>query len=207
MPSKLAIYICARSIACNYKGVQADGTFPSWETLKEIYDEGMEVKRDWVVNNGANLTALKKGQWLRKQNPPGGTSEATLGISWCGIFATYVLRCCGIPVKWKMGVGIAPLKPYLEIMSGLTDADKIVPGDICVKGTNQHHFIVADRAGDTLISVDGNLSGQSIREGNRHNIPELKKEVIKQMEYDQSFIGRLSPQKSKYSFYFYRLLE
>ena len=206
MPSKETIVMYARSIACNYKGVQADGTFPSWETLKAIYDEGMEVPRDWNVNNGANLTALKKGEWLRKQNPPGGTSDPSLGISWCGIFATYVLRGCGIPVKWRKGVGITPLPPHLQIMAGLSDADKIVPGDICVKGTNQHHFIVIGRSGDTLTSVDGNLSGQSVREGNTYNIPVLKREALKQMEYDKSLLGGVFPQKSKYSFYYYRLL-
>ncbi len=164
MPSRETIVITARSMAFSYKGVQADGTFPSWETLKDIYDQAMINKPDWNVQNGANLTALKAGRWLRKDGHPGGTNEPNLGISWCGIFATYVLLGCGVPVMWRAFVGIDPLPPYLEQLPGFDNWGKIAPGDICVKGTNQHHFIIHRRAANTLYSYDGNLSGQSLGE-------------------------------------------
>jgi hypothetical protein len=164
MPSRDTIIITARSIAYSYKGVQSDGTFPSWDTLKEIYDRTMMAPPDWAIQNGANLTALKAGRWLRKDGQPGGTSDSKLGVSWCGIFAAYVLIASGVPVKWRAFAGITPLPPYLEKLGGFGNWGKIAPGDICIKGDNQHHFIIHRRSGDMLYSYDGNLAGQSIGE-------------------------------------------
>ena len=164
MPSRLTMIICARSIAANYKGVQADGTFPSWDTLKTIYDTAMSVPPNWEIQNGANQNALKQGKWMRKDGKPGGTTDTAAGISWCGIFATYVLICSGVSVKWVAFQGIAPLQPNLERLGGFGNLSKIAPGDICVKGTNQHHFIVYRREGNMLYNYDGNLAGQLIGE-------------------------------------------
>lgn len=164
MPSRDTIIIFARSIAASYKGVQADGSFPSWDTLKDIYDRAMEKPPDWNIQNGANLTALKQGKWMRKDGVPGGTMDTKAGVSWCGIFATYVLQGSGVPVKWKAYHGISPLPPHLERLFGFGNLGKIAPGDICVKGENQHHFIVYRREAQMLYSYDGNLAGQSIGE-------------------------------------------
>lgn len=164
MPSRQTMIICARSIAASYKSVQADGTFPSWDTLKTIYDVSMLVPPNWEIHNGANLSALKQGKWMRKDGTPGGTTDSAAGISWCGIFATYVLICSGVGVKWVTYQGITPVKPNLEKLGGFGNWSKIAPGDICVKGTNQHHFIVYRRDGNLLFSYDGNLAGQSIGE-------------------------------------------
>ena len=109
MPSRETIIIAARSIASGYKGVQPDGTFPSWETLKNIYDRAMAIPPDWAIQSGANLKALKAGRWMRKDGRPGGTNEPKPGVSWCGIFATHVLNASGVPVKWHAFTGIAPL--------------------------------------------------------------------------------------------------
>ena len=164
MPSREALVICARSIAHSYKGVQPDSSFPSWETLKAIYDQAMAIPPDWAIHNGANLTALKQGRWLRKDGVPGGTTDKELGISWCGIFQTYVLQCCGIPVKWQTYAGITPREPYLEKLSGFGNWADIRRGDICIRDDNQHHFLVYARSGDQLSSYDGNLDGQRIGE-------------------------------------------
>lgn len=164
MPSRQTIIITARSMVSNYKGVQADGTFPSWDTLKTIYDTAMQTPPDWKIQNGANLNALQQGRWMRKDGTPGGTKEASAGMAWCGIFATYVLICSGVPVKWVAFQGITPLQPHLEKLGGFGNWGKIAPGDICIKGTNQHHFIVYRRDGNLLFSYDGNLDGQSIGE-------------------------------------------
>jgi len=164
MPSRETIIIAARSIASGYKGVQPDGTFPSWETLKNIYDRAMAIPPDWAIQSGANLKALKAGRWMRKDGRPGGTNEAKPGVSWCGIFATHVLIASGVPVKWHAFTGIAPLPPYLEKLTGFGNWNKIAPGDICVRGENQHHFIIYRRSGNLLYSYDGNLDGQSIGE-------------------------------------------
>jgi hypothetical protein len=164
MPSKESLIICARSIAFSYQGVQPDGSFPSWETLKAVYDEAMIQPPDWNIQNGANLKALKQGRWLRKDGTPGGTNDSSLGVSWCGIFVTYVLRLCGVPVKWEAFAGITPLAPHLKKLFGFGNRNSITRGDICIKGTNNHHFIVYERKGDSLYSYDGNLMGQKIGE-------------------------------------------
>ena len=168
MPSRDTLIIYARSIAANYVGAQ-NGSVQSWETLQAIYQDAMESPPDWThnVGKGTNLDAIKAGRWLRKDGTPGGTMNEQEGIAWCGIFATYVLRGCGVPIKWRNMVGPTPLPPYLERLFGFGNRDKIAPGDICVKGANQHHFIVYDRQGNTLYSYDGNLPGQSV--GTRTN--------------------------------------
>jgi len=172
MPSRDTMIIFARSVAASYQGVQPDGSFPSWETLKAIYDISMENPPDWNIHNGANLTALKQGKWMRKDGVPGGTNDTAAGVSWCGIFATYILIGSGVPVKWRAFVGISPLKPHLEKLFGFGNYGKIASGDICVTGSNQHHFIVYRREGNMLFSYDGNLAGQSIGE-RKYNVNEV----------------------------------
>lgn len=210
MPSKMSIYMYARSIAAFYVGEQ-NGKVRDWELLKDIY-EVMEPKPNWeTMPQGSNLEAIKNGRWLRKDGIPGGTTVESLGTSWCGIFAVYVLRGVGIPVKWKALQGIAPLEPYLEMCS-YAKANEIEPGDICVKGTNQHHFIVHDRRGDTLFSYDGNLPKQSIGERN-YKVADMVKaareaDVLmaqKRQELSPADFQRHVRNTSKYNFYFYRL--
>ena len=157
MPSRMGLIILARNTAAYYKGVQPDGSFPSWDILKNIYDTAMTNPPDWNVQNGANLAALKAGKWMRKDGIPGGTLDQAQGMAWCGIFQTYLLRCNGVPVQWRSFVGIDPLDPHLKKMTAFGNRDSIAPGDICVKGENQHHFLVYRRDGKTLYSYDGNL--------------------------------------------------
>lgn len=211
MASKAAIYIYARSIAAYYKGVQADGKVRDWELLKDIY-EVMEPKPNWeTLPQGSNLEAIKNGRWLRKDGVPGGTPVESLGTAWCGIFAAYVLKGVGLPVKWKALQGIAPLDPFLEMCS-YAKANEIEPGDICVRGTNQHHFIVYDKQGDKLLSYDGNLPGQSIAERSYDIADTVKaaREADINMAQKRKELSAADFQKyvrstSKYNFYFYRL--
>jgi|GEM_PF-2058279 len=211
MPSKTTIYIYARSIASSYVGLQ-NGKVRDWELLKDIYDKGMETPPNWVATPaGDNVKAIQEGKWLRKDGTPGGTTSEGLGIAWCGIFATYVLQGAGLPVKWRKGTGITPLSPYLELCS-YNMSNEIEPGDICVKGTNQHHFVVHNRNGDTLYSYDGNLPGQSIGERS-YNIADMK-EAAKQADVEMAQKKKTMSEAefksyiqthSKYNFYFYRL--
>jgi hypothetical protein len=153
----MGLIILARNIASYYKGVQPDGSFPSWDILKNIYDIAMASPPDWTTQNGANLAALQAGKWMRKDGKAGGTLDQSEGMAWCGIFQTYLLRCNGVNVLWRSFVGIDPLKGNLEKLMAFGNRDRIAPGDICVKGENQHHFLVHRRDGNTLYSYDGNL--------------------------------------------------
>ncbi len=67
-------------------------------------------------------------------------------------------------------------------------------------------FIVHRREGKKLRSYDGNLNGQKIGEGDNSDIDTPRANVLPQSEYDRSAAGKASPQVSKYSFYFYKML-
>ena len=213
MPSKITLVIYARSVASYYVGLR-NGKVQNWELLKDIYDQAMEVPPNWTAEgeNGNNLKAIQEGRWLRKDGKPGGTTVEGEGVAWCGIFATYCLIAAGVPVKWRNGSGITPLSPHLELCT-YYKADEIEPGDICVKGTNQHHFIVYNHSGNTLYSYDGNLPGQSIGE-RQYNIADLKEEAKKadadigkkRKEMSKEEFTKYVNSHPKYSFYFYRLV-
>ncbi len=208
MESKLKLMMYARSIANSYVGVQADGKVRDWELLKDIYDVAMQSPPNWTAEgaDGNNLTAIQSGKWLRKDGKPGGTKIAAEGIAWCGIFATYCMRGIGINAKWKANYGIYPREGIVELCS-YAKSNEIEIGDICVKGTNQHHFIVHKHEANILHSYDGNLDGQNIAE-RTYNITDMKNEAIKadkevaQKMKDKTYV----PGSSKYNFYFYRLL-
>lgn len=206
MPSKETLVIYAASVAHSYSKMSLDDRCAF---LRDMYDKTvLEKPFNWTHDqgNGTNWDALKQGKWLRKDGVPGGTSVASQGVAWCGIFATYCLQATGVPAQWKLSTGIDAPKVMLERRSGYYDADKIDRGDICVVKENQHHFIVYRRLGKKLLSYDGNLTGQMIGEGNNPDIDTLRAGVLKQSQYDQSLAGKLMPQHSKYSFTYYRML-
>ncbi len=205
MPSKEALAIYSQGIALTWANRNSENRC---SFLKDMYDQTLlERPINWTHNagRGTNLDALKQGKWLRKNGVPGGTSIASEGTSWCGIFAAYCLRGIGVPAQWKLSVGIDAPSTMLERRAGYYHSDQIGPGDICVIQENQHHFIVNKRVGNKLYSSDGNLAGQMIGERD-YDVNVLLAGVKKQAEYDGSAMGKLLPDASKYSFYFYRML-
>lgn len=205
MPSKEALTIYAGSVAASYPRMSLEN---QCSFLKDMYDKTLlERPVNWThnVGQGTNLDALQAKKWLRKNGIPGGTSVAREGTSWCGIFATYCLRAIGVPAQWKLSTGIDAPPNMLERRAGFFHSGDIGPGDICVVQENQHHFIVHHRAGNMLHSYDGNLDGQMIGERS-YSIDTLLAGVKSQAEYDRSLMGKLRPDQSKYSFYFYRML-
>jgi len=205
MPSKESLIIYARSVAAYYPTMSLDNQV---SFLQDMYDKTLlERPVNWTLNSGrgTNLDALRSRKWLRKDGTPGGTSNSAEGTAWCGIFATYCLRAIGVPADWKLLKGIDAPPNMLERKSGYFNSDQINRGDICVVKENQHHFIVGRRSGNTLYSYDGNLDGQMIGE-RTYNVDALLEGVKKQAQYDQSDEAKKNPNKSKFSFYFYRLL-
>lgn len=205
MPSTEALIIYARSVAATYPSMSLDDRC---SFLKDMYDRTLlERPVNWTHNigSGTNLDALRANRWLRKNGMPGGTSIESEGTAWCGIFATYCLRAIGLPAEWKLNVGIHVHGNLLEKKAGFFHADQIKEGDICVVKENQHHFIVYKRAGNKLYSYDGNLPNQMIGERD-YDIDDLIAGVKAQSEYDRSLMGKIAPDQSKYSFYFYRML-
>ena len=84
---------------------------------------------------------------------------------WCGVFATQFLRDLGADVRWtllggKVKGGDAVLRAGMLNMR---------PGDIAMIPRANHHFLILDIDYDagTLISLDGNAEGQTIRIANK----------------------------------------
>lgn len=136
--------------------------------LRRIFDEACEKPPAW---SPAALRALETpGQWLHV-NGSGGTTNSKVAVHWCGIFATFVLRKTGIPVKWRYSVGIVPSGPQSKfvhkarswISSEGFDRNSFAPGDVCVIPSSNHHFIVVDAPqGPTLRCIAGNGKYQQI---------------------------------------------
>ena len=117
MPSREALVICARSIAHNYKGVQPDGSFPSWETLKAVYDQAMATPPDWAIHNGATLRPSNGP--LASPRTASRAERPTKSSAFRGAAFSRRMSCsAGIPVKWQTYAGITPRQPYLEKLSG-----------------------------------------------------------------------------------------
>lgn len=90
----------------------------------------------------------------------GGPWEKADNItSWCGIFATYLLRKSGAEVKWVMGQGIH--NESNSYVQRINSNEGICLGDIAVRGSHIHHFIVTNSPDEngTFNCVEGNYGG------------------------------------------------
>ncbi|MGB3799157.1 MAG: DUF4157 domain-containing protein, partial [Lewinella sp.] len=76
--------------------------------------------------------------------------------SWCAIFAVFSIKKAGIDVgNWKMGKGVSEY-------NSLDATDNPQPGDIgYIDQPWQHHSIIKEVRGDTIISIDGNSGPHS----------------------------------------------
>jgi peptidoglycan hydrolase-like protein with peptidoglycan-binding domain len=119
-----------------------------WPYLKSFFDDAVSGWQPTHWNDKATLDGVKIPG---KRIPQPGRS----GISWCGIFATWVLIQAGMQVKWVLGKGIVPLQ--------IKYARDPQPGDVAVlTGEEIHHCIVTANDGKTLQTVNGNSDNQSI---------------------------------------------
>ncbi len=121
-----------------------------WKYLKDFFDTAVSGWQPTYWNNPEYLKGVKiPGRRI----PQPGRS----GISWCGIFATWVLIKAGMPVKWVLGAGISPLPKKAD--------GKFRPGDVLVmKGEEVHHCVATADQGATVLTVNGNSDYQGILE-------------------------------------------
>lgn len=89
-------------------------------------------------------------------------------LSWCGVFALYVLRRAGITVQgWAESGGLTSQvatdkdSPDTNRPLRLISPSEVRRGDIGVMSPagRNHHFIVVERNGSELKTVDGNAGG------------------------------------------------
>lgn len=92
--------------------------------------------------------------------------KADTTTSWCGIFATYLLRKAGAKVLWSIGYGIhnqtGNENPEGEIFVQYVKGNQgITLGDIAVRGSGNHHFIVVGSPDSNGVfdCVEGNYGG------------------------------------------------
>lgn len=119
-----------------------------WKRLKQYFDEGVE---GWTEQKWKDKATYNGVRIPGKRIPQQGTT----GVSWCGIFATWVARTAGAQTQWRNGVGPTGLK--------LNFSRNCKPGDIAVMAKNVHHFIVASPLADEIITINGNSDNQSIQ--------------------------------------------
>lgn len=119
-----------------------------WPYLKSFFDEAVA---GWQQSNWNDKATLDGVKVPGKRIPQPGRD----GVSWCGIFATWVLIQAGLPVKWVLGKGIVPLQ--------LKFGRDARPGDVVVLSGNEvHHCIPTSIDGQTMQTVNGNSDNQSI---------------------------------------------
>lgn len=84
----------------------------------------------------------------------------TLPTEWCGIFAMWVARQAGAETGW--GDRIPALgRDVLMMWGGTAKAVHPTPvrqGDIVVIQKASHHFVIVEREGDAITSIDGNYT-------------------------------------------------
>jgi hypothetical protein len=115
--------------------------------LKQVLQDACASPPSWTA---ANVRALETpGSWLNV-NGQGGTTDSQKAVHWCGIFATYVLRRTGMPVKWISGLGIDPsgkdakfVRKYRRWIEKFDD-DAFEIGDVAAIPRANHHFVVVD---------------------------------------------------------------
>lgn len=118
-----------------------------WRRLKQYFDEGV---KGWTQDKWKDKATLDGVRIPGKRVPQGPTS----GVSWCGIFATWVVRTSGVDTQWRMGLGPSTLQIRFN--------RDCKPGDICVMEEQVHHFIPIAIEGDQMVTVNGNSTHQAI---------------------------------------------
>ncbi|HEX3695774.1 MAG TPA: hypothetical protein VH374_10325 [Polyangia bacterium] len=93
----------------------------------------------------------------------GGVKVQGHAKQWCGIFATCVLRECGLDASWTLMGGKMRPSSDVKLVWG---NQGMQPGDVALIASASHHFIVVDvdYNKNTIHSVDGNQAWQTIKE-------------------------------------------
>jgi hypothetical protein len=78
-------------------------------------------------------------------------AQGTDKLSWCGLFATWVLQQAGADVNWVLGKGVCYQLPRTSNPQ---------PGDLAyIDQPYQHHAIVTGMQGAEIQTIDGNSTG------------------------------------------------
>ncbi len=153
----------------------ADGNRAGWRVLKSYFDEAVSGWSEPKWKDGGKI--LVGGQWKQITNLEGvqvpgyrvPQPSKPSGVSWCGIFATWVLRAAGHHAWWVVGRGIVGNVALTPGNEGFGPGDVVV-----IKGGEVHHAVVIGEnhkiyGGDgTIDTVNGNSDNQSIIRHSRY---------------------------------------
>lgn len=146
------------------------GKRAGWESLKNYFDDAVQgwTPQSWEVRGkilvGSEWKEITNLQGVQIPNYRVPQLSKPSGVSWCGIFATWVIRKAGLEdTKWVVGKGIVGSK--VKTVMGNTGFSV---GDVVVlSGGEVHHAIVAEMPDDylgdnSLKTINGNSGAQSI---------------------------------------------
>ena len=165
-----------------------EGRRAGWQHLKKYFDDAVA---GWSESKWSDRGSIKIGEQAVKLTNLEGIQKPGLrviqgaskpsGVSWCGIFATWVWRQAGLKaVVWHQGLG--PRGNGVTIVNKTTGFQR---GDIIVIRSGEvHHAIVAempsvydvDTEGNpdkTIVTVNGNSTYQSIRVHSEYRLQDV----------------------------------
>jgi hypothetical protein len=146
------------------------GRRTGWESLKSYFDDTVQgwTQQKWegrgeiLVGGSWRKITYLDGVQIPNYRVPQPNKPS--GVSWCGIFATWVLKKAGLTdAQWVVNKGIVSSKVRLVIQTtGFTVGDVVV-----FRGAEVHHSIVSEMPAyycgdDTLQTINGNSGAQSI---------------------------------------------
>lgn len=148
----------------------SSGNRAGWQSLKSYFDDVVQGwnEQKWsmrgkiMVAGGWRDISYLQGVQVPTYRVPQPSKPS--GVSWCGIFATWVLKKAGITdATWVVGKGI--VSGRVRLVMGGSGFDV---GDVVVlKGGEIHHAIVSEMPtyycdDDSLQTINGNSGAQSI---------------------------------------------
>lgn len=179
IPGGQRYWICQRAL--EYVGAVSDQGIPpgqprkGGDVLKRICTETVIGAPAWwpdptklPYDYGGQTYKITKLQGVLEscmrvpqgKNPKSGANQ---GMSWCGVFATWIWQLCGLRVMWEAGVG--PVAEQVKVAAS-SNFRALAPGDILVnKGGEVHHYLVLSVStgkAPSFESVDGNSNYQAI---------------------------------------------
>lgn len=148
----------------------ASGNRAGWQTLKQYFDEAVQ---GWGPDRwAARGTILTPYGWKEVTSLQGvqvptyrvPQPSKPSGVSWCGIFATWVLKKAGLTdAAWVVRKGIVGSRVKLvTIPTGFDVGDVVV-----FRGAEVHHAIVSEMPAyycgdDSIQTINGNSGPQAI---------------------------------------------
>ena len=137
--------------------------FGDWVVYHALSEFDMAKHSSSIRPKYGGYTRVPSGDELKKYFAQSGFPNGyTSRISWCGVFATYILHKVCPAIVWQ-GAKIVDLSGGKNLKIVIKrKPDDLRPGDVAVRdsrGANHHFIVLAPASSGALGSVDGNHGG------------------------------------------------